>query len=104
MSEDIIQLPEITDVKELLTMAREDIAKEIETNPDVAPDAVLIKELMTIIDAKITKDKDFSKLALPAKIDLAAHLNFLHCLLEDFFMMDDFEEFDDEDLEEEEEE
>ena len=55
----------------------------------------LVLELISIIEEKIGKSKDLSKHSLKEKIDIAAHLNFLQILLEDFFMIDeDFEDFE----------
>lgn len=99
MSEDIIQLPELKDIQEMLAAAREDIQAEIQEDPDVIPSTELLIQVMNIIDKKISKEKDLSQLDVMHKIDLAAHLTFLQSLLEDFFFLDDEEddEFDDED-------
>ena len=105
MSEDLIQLPNIQEIKEMLELARNDIRTEVEQDPEIAPSSQLLIQVMDVIDAKLTKSQDFSKLSQTEKIDIAAHLNFLQALLEDFFMFDgDFEDedfdLDEEDLEE----
>lgn len=102
MKEDLIQLPELSDIKELLAMAKDDIAEQITETPEMKDEGELLKQVMGIIETKIGKEKDLHKLNLNAKIDMAAHLSFLQSLLEEFFMIDD--EFDDEFFDEEDEE
>ncbi len=94
MNEDLLQLPEITDVKEMLANARNDIKLEIEEDPDLVPLSKLLIQVIDILEEKISKHKNLNKLAEKDKIDVAAHLNFLQGLLEDFFFYDevDFEE------------
>lgn len=99
MKEDLIQLPNIAEVKEMLQLAKTDIQNEIKQDPEVAPTSDLLLELITIIEEKTNKAKDLSKLPLKEKIDMAAHLNFLQILLEDFFLMDDDFDFSDEEEE-----
>lgn len=104
MTEDLIQLPNVQEVKEMLDIARRDIATEVEQDAELQPASQLLVQVMDVIDGKLTKFKSFDKLNQAEKIDIAAHLNFLQSLLEDFFMFDeDFDDFDDEeDFEEEE--
>lgn len=100
MIEDLIQLPELAEVKELLVVARRDIETEVKEDPELLDSSKLLIKVIDIIEEKIAKGSDFSKLNDQEKIGLASHLNFLHCLLEDFFFFDDEEEFDDEEFEE----
>ena len=102
MTEDLIQLPNIKEIKEMLDIAKQDIKSEVEQDAELQVSSELLMEVIKAIDAKLAKSKDFDKLTTVEKIDVAAHLNFLQALLEDFFMFDD-EGFDDEDLDDEEE-
>ena len=102
MTEDLIQLPNIEEIKEMLEVAKRDIQSEVEQLPELQPASELLVQVISVIDEKLAKSKDFDKLNNVEKIDVAAHLNFLQALLEDFFMFDD-EEFEDEEEEEEEE-
>jgi hypothetical protein len=107
MNEDLIQLPEYKDVKEMLANTREDINVEIEEDSELLPLGNLLIQVIDIIEEKIAKQKDFSKLNDKEKIDLAAYLNFLQSLQDEMFFFDeeafeDEEELDGEDLEEEE--
>lgn len=107
MNEDLIQLPELKDIKEMLSSAREDISIEVQEDPELLPLSRLLNQVIDIIEEKIGNRKELNKIDIKEKIDLAAHLNFLQGLLEDFFLFDETdleeEEFEDEDLEEEEE-
>lgn len=105
MTEDLIQLPNIEEIKEMLDVAKQDIQSEVQQDPELQPASELLVQVISVIDAKLAKTKDFDKLNVAEKIDIAAHLNFLQALLEDFFMFDDEfedEEFDEDDLEEDE--
>lgn len=104
MKEDLIQLPEAEEIKELLAMAKGDLQERIETHPELKEEGALLNQVMEIVESKIGKEKDFSKLNLKAKIDLAAHLSFMENLLEDLFFDEFDEEFDEEFYEEEMEE
>lgn len=106
MTEELIQLPNVEEIKEMLDLAKRDIANEVEQDPELKPASELLTKVIEIVEGKISKTS-FEKLSNSDKIDLAAHLHFLQSLLEDFFMFDDFdgEDYeDDEDFEEEEEE
>jgi len=107
METDFFQLPELKDIQELIAETKQDIEEETRDNPDVAEEAKFIKEVVKIVEAKIAKHKDLNSLALAEKIDIAAHISFLHSMLEEFFFEEfdfDDEEFLDEDLEADEEE
>jgi hypothetical protein len=104
MKEELIQLPNPNDIREMLALAKQDIQNEIEQDPELASTARLLNELIAIVEQKIGKNTDLSKLALKDQIDVAAHLHFLQFLLEDFFLMDEDFDFDEEDLQFEEEE
>lgn len=105
MKEDLIQLPEVSDIKDLLAMAKDDIAEQIAESPEMEEEGELLKQVMSIIETKMGKEKDLQKMNLNAKIDMAAHLSFLQSLLEEFFISDgEFDDYDDDFLDEEEEE
>lgn len=104
MSEDLIQLPERTELLEMLAMAKQDINSEIQKDPEMLSSSKLLVKVIGLIEEKVSKHKDFSKLSEGEKIDLAAHLSFVHALLEDFFLFDDELDEDFDSFEEEEEE
>lgn len=99
MKDDLIQLPNVDEVKEMLGLAKNDIQNELKQDPELKQTSELLVELINIIETKIGSNKDLSKLGLKEKIDMAAHLNFLQILLEDFFMLDDDFDFSDEEEE-----
>lgn len=101
MTEDLIQLPDIQEIKEMLDVAKRDIQSEVEQDPELQPASELVVQVISVLDGKLAKTKNFDKLNVAEKIDIAAHLNFLQALLEDFFMFDD--EFEDEEFEDDEE-
>lgn len=105
MTEELIQLPQVEEIKEMLDLAKRDIKTEVEQDPELKQASELLNKVIDVVEDKIAKAKDLEKLPTAEKIDLAAHLHFLQSLLEDFFMFDDFEdeEFEDADLEDEEE-
>lgn len=105
MNEDLIQLPEVKDIKEMLTNARADIQSEIEEDPELVPLSKLLLQVIDVLEEKTAKQKNLNKLADKEKIDVAAHLSFLQGLLEDFFFYEeiDFEEGEGEFSEDEEE-
>jgi hypothetical protein len=104
MTEELIQLPNIEEIKEMLDLAKRDIKTEVEQDSELKPASELLTKVIDVVEDKIAKTKDLEKLATIEKIDLAAHLHFLQSLLEDFFMFEDFEDEDFNDEEEEEEE
>lgn len=91
MNEDLIELPNITDIKELLVEAKGDIQEELKEDPSLLDQSQLLIDLMEIIEEKISSQKNIDKMDLRSKIDLAAHLNYLHTLLDDFFLASDFD-------------
>lgn len=100
----LIELPEVGDIREILSMAKKDIAEEVKENEELKVPSELLLKVIHVIEEKVKND-DISKFGDKERIDLAAHLNFLHTLLEDFFFDEEmFEDFEDEDLEEEEDE
>lgn len=105
MTEDIIQFPDVTEMKEMLTAAKEDIKEAAKADPDMKEHSKLVMDVIAVIEEKIAGQKDLATLNAKDKIFLAAHINFFQTLLEDLFMDDDFDdEFEDEeDLEEVEE-
>lgn len=101
MNEDLIQLPELKEINEMLSAARNDINAEIQEDPELIPLSKLLIQVIDIIEEKISQHKDLSKLGNKEKIDIAAYLNFLQGLQEDFFFYDDMEFEDEEEMEEE---
>lgn len=106
MTEDIIQFPDVVEMREMLNAAKGDIQEAAAADPDIKEHSKLVMDVIAIIEEKLAGQKDLSKLAQKDKIFLAAHINFFQTLLEDLFMDDfDEEDFDDEeDFEEVEEE
>lgn len=109
MNQDLIPLPEIEDIKEIINVAREDLVEVVKEVPDLAPEAELIKQVMAIVETKLGKRTNFDNLKNEERIDVAAYINFLQMLLDDFFYDElddsfDDEDFDDEDFDDEEEE
>lgn len=102
MTEDLIQLPNVEEIKEMLDVAKRDIQSEVEQTPELQPASELLVQVIDVIDGKLSKSKAFDNLNNVEKIDIAAHLNFLQALLEDFFMFDDEEFAEDEDFDDEE--
>lgn len=102
MTEDLIQLPKVAEIKEMIVIARQDVQTEVEQDPELAPASELLMNVIDVIDGKLAKSSNFDNLNNVQKIDIAAHLNFLQNLLEDFFMFD--EDFEEDDLEFEDEE
>jgi hypothetical protein len=96
MNEALIQLPELKDVKEMLTAARHDINVEVEEDPELIPLSKLLIQVIDVMEEKIAKLKDLNKLNEREKIDIAAYLNLFERLLEDFFIYDKDEFFEDE--------
>ena len=95
MSEDLIQLPNLTELRELLVTARRDIDTEVEQEPELADEHALLVQVMASFEELIGKAENNNNVSMKEKISIAAHLNFLQCLLEDFFFFDeDGEDFD----------
>lgn len=103
MKEEMIQLPAIEEIKEMLEIAKKDVQNEVENDPELQSSSQLILNVINIIENKLTQSKNFDLLNETQKIDLAAHLSFLQTLLEDFFMFDAFDEdYEDDELDNEE--
>lgn len=104
MKEDLIQLPDLNEVKELLDEARANLKEEIQEFPELAQRAELITEVIKCIEEKFMHKKDMEKANIKEKIDFAAHLTLLQNLMQDFYFIEDDEdfdsEFDDEDFDE----
>jgi hypothetical protein len=94
MTDDLIQLPNIAEIKEMIAIAKQDVESEIQQDPELRSASELLLNVINVIDTKLTKSKNFDNLSNTEKIDIAAHLNFLQNLLEDFFMFD--EDYEDE--------
>lgn len=99
MNEDthLIELPKLRDIKELLASAKHDIDEEIKEAPELAAHSKLVLKVIKIVEERLAKTADLDRLDLTEKINIAALLNFLQSLLEDFFFAGDFEEGDSED-------
>lgn len=97
MSEDLIQLPDLKEIQELLVTARRDIDAEVEQEPELADEHALLVQVMAAFQELIAKAENNKNVSMKEKISIAAHLNFLQCLLEDFFFFDE----DEDDLESE---
>lgn len=92
MNEDLIELPETKDIKELLVSAKNDINEEIKQDPSLGSQSRLMLSVIKIIEDKLARTQDLNTLELTEKINVAAHLNFLQDLLEDFFFAGDYDE------------
>ncbi len=100
----LVELPEFSEIKELLASTKKEITDEVKADKDLAEPSKLLLKVIQIIEEKI-KTGNTAKLNDNERIDLAAHLNFLQMLMEDFFFdedFDDFDDFDDEDFDEDE--
>lgn len=103
MTNDLIELPEVGEINELIDIAKNDVTAVLKEDKELAPQGDLILEVLKTIEGKIANQSDLNALPLKEKISLAAHLSFFHNLLEDFFFSDeDFDDFDDEEEEEDE--
>lgn len=89
MNEELIQFPTVAEIKEMLVDARHDIEAELQEDPELVPLSKLLFSVIEIIEQKIAKHKDLNALGEKEKIDLAAHISFLNSLEDDFFFMDD---------------
>lgn len=99
MSEDSIQLPDLKDIKMMLTAAREDVEEENKQDPSMAASTQVLLQVIDIIEEKIANQTDLNTLDSRQKIDFAAYLSFLQSLLEDLFYFDEEFDEDEEDLE-----
>jgi len=106
MTNEIIELPEVEDIKEMLDTAEKDVREftQEEGNEEFAEQSQLILETIAIVKELIGTNKDLNKLDRKEKISIAAHLTFTQGLLEDFFFGADFDDEDLEGFEDEEEE
>lgn len=103
MTEDLIELPNLVELKEMLASAKSDIEEVEIEDSDLLKTSKLATQVISILEEKIGKEKDLNKLNPKQKIEFAAYLSFLQNLLEEFFYAIDEDEFD-EDFEEDEEE
>ena len=102
-NEDLIPLPEIAELKETIAAAKIDLKETINEIPELAESAKLIEKVMSMVEEKIKNHKDLTNLSLSEKIDIAAYINFLELLLDEFFfneLEEEYSEFDDEDEDE----
>lgn len=102
MTKDLIELPEVGEINELIEIAKNDITAVLKEDKELEPQGNLILKVLQAIEGKIANKGDLNAMPLDEKISLAAHLSFFHNLLEDFFFSD--EDFDDLDYDEDEEE
>jgi len=105
MTESILALPELKEIQDLLKMTKKDLLGDLSKDPEFAEETKVLNQLVTIIQDKISKTNNLNSLPVKDQIDIAAHLNFFHTLLEEIFAGEedfDEEEFEDEEFEEEE--
>lgn len=100
MSEDLINLPNIEEVKEFLEAAQEDINAALQEDKELERQHKLITEVVSFLKEQVAGKKNLDKLPLREKIAFAAHLCLLQDLLEEIFLEDIYED-EDEDLEDE---
>ena len=96
-------MPEIAELKETIAAAKIDLKETIKEIPELAESAKLIEKVMSMVEEKIKNHKDLTNLSLSEKIDIAAYINFLELLLDEFFfneLEEEYSEFDDEDEDE----
>ena len=98
MNEDLIELPAVNDIKDLLESAKHDINEELTQDPELGAQSKLMLAVIKIIEEKVAKTQNLNSLELTEKINVAAHLNFLQDLLEDFFFSGEFDENDGEEF------
>lgn len=98
MNEELIQFPAVEEIKEMLSEAREDIQAEIQEDPELVPLSKLLFRVIDILEEKVSKHRDLNTLPEKEKIDIASHISFLNSLEDDFFFMDD--DLEDLDIEE----
>lgn len=98
MTQDMMQMPDADEIREDLAAARTELEAAINEDADLQDRSTFVMELLGILEDKIQAGKDLSRLDRKEKISIMAHLNLFYALLDDLFG-DDFEEFDDEDLE-----
>ena len=105
MNEELIQFPAVDEIKQMLIDAKEDIQEHVRADPDLISEGKLLFRVIDIIDEKISKHNDINRLSEKDKIDIAAHINFLNSLEDDFFISEeeDYEdaEYDEVELDEE---
>lgn len=97
MDEDLIHLPDINEIRELLQEAKDDIKEEIKQNPKLSSEAKLLNLVIGFIEDKVSGKKGVETFSIKDKIDLVAHINFLQLLLEDFFYTEENFDFDEDD-------
>lgn len=98
MNNDAIQMPEVMELKEELSVARTEIENVLKEEPELKSQGKFIMEVLAVIDECLAKNSDLNKLNRRDQISVMAHLNLFYSLLDDLFF-DDLEEFDDEEFE-----
>lgn len=98
MNVDSIQMPDVKDLKEELTIARAEIEEVLKEEPELESQGKFILEVLAIVEERLADQKDLNTLARKDQIGLMAHLNLFYSLLDDLYF-GDLEEFDDEELE-----
>lgn len=101
MSLEAIQMPEVKDLKEELTIAKGEIQEVLKEEPELESQGKFILEVLAIVEERLSQEKNLNNLARKDQIGLMAHLNLFYSLLDDLYF-GDLEEFDDEEFDEEE--
>jgi hypothetical protein len=96
MNQDLLDLPSLEEVKELISAARTDIAEATEQEPESAVDFNQIAEVVNCIDELAAKHSSFENLSIKDRIALAAHLCFLDIAFDIVFFSEEDECEDDE--------
>lgn len=102
MNHEIIQLPDPNEIREFLSSAQQDVDTALKEEPELSSQHQLVTEVIRVMQEQVANKNDLNQLGLKEKISFAAHLNFLQGLLEDLFLGDQYEEYEEEEGEEEE--
>lgn len=102
MKEDLIIVPEIEELKNVIADARHDLS-EIEEDSEVQDSRELAEKILDIIEEKIANKSSLKGIDVKEKVWFVSHLFLLENILEDIFDEDMFF-LDDETSEEEDDE
>ena len=98
MHNDAIQMPEVSELKEELTIAKNEIQNVLNEEPELESQGKFIMEVLSVIEDRLNTTPDLNKLNRKDRISIMAHLNLFYSLLDDLFF-DDLEDLDEEELE-----
>ncbi|WP_042280792.1 hypothetical protein [Candidatus Protochlamydia sp. R18] len=99
MSQDFIQLPELSEIKEDLVLARQDISSAVQEDDSLEPIGKFVEEVITIIENKASSLSAGKPLDTKTKVDIAAHLTLLNSLMDEIFLSNLEDEFTEEEEE-----